>query len=164
MKKEKCRHPPDLVVASRPRMQGSVQGSDMDPAQIFPIEPVNQRGQGLTGTAGWGIKVNHHRQGGPAEKVLEVIIRQFDGLGLFPKIKSGPAFTALGVQMLSIGRNSILTGAGWAVDDKGIHDSVPHARDFQKEYNNDRRKMYRYAVPVKMQGFGSIKKPTCIRP
>jgi hypothetical protein len=53
------------------------------------------------------------------------------------------------MQMLSISRNPVLTGAGWAGDDKGIHDSIPHARDSQYEYNNDVRKMYRYTIPVK---------------
>lgn len=52
LKKEKSGYPPDLVVASRTRMKGSVKGSDMDPAQVFPAQPMNQRGQGLAGTAG----------------------------------------------------------------------------------------------------------------
>jgi hypothetical protein len=132
LKKEKSGHTPDLVVACRTRMKGGVKGSDMDPAQVFPVKPVNQRGQGLAGTAGRRVKVNHHRQSDPAKKILKFMIRQFDGLGIFPKIKRSPAFTALGAQMLSIGRNSVLTGAGWAGDDKGIHDSVPHVRDFTK--------------------------------
>jgi hypothetical protein len=106
----------------------------MDPAQIFPVQPVNQRGKGLTGTAGRGIKVNHHRQVGPAEKILKFMIRQFNGLSISPKIKRVPAFTAFRAQMLSICRNSVLTGAGWAGNNKGIHDSVPHARDFRKGY------------------------------
>jgi len=131
-KKEKSGHPPDLVVAGRTRMPGSVKGRNMDPAQVFPVKPVNQRGQGLAGTAGRGVKVNHHRQGGPAEKILEFMIRQFDGLGISPKIQRGPAFTALGMQVLSIGGNPVLTGAGWAGDDKGIHGSVPHARGFSE--------------------------------
>ncbi len=121
-------------------MPGRVKGRDMDPAQVFPVQPVNQRGQGLTGAASRGVKVNHHRQGGPADKILEFMIRQFDGLGISPKIQRGPAFTALGTQMLAIGWNSVLTGAGWAGDDKGIHSFVPHARDFQNGDNDDVRK------------------------
>jgi hypothetical protein len=139
-KKEKGGYSPDLVVAGRTRMKGSVKGRDMDPAQVFPVKPLNQRGQRLTGAAGRGVKVNHHRQGGPADKILKFMIRQFDGQGLFPKIKRGSAFAALGPQMLSVGGNSVFTGAGWAGDDKGIHDFVPQARDFQKGCYNDVRK------------------------
>jgi hypothetical protein len=84
LKKEKSGHPPDLVVAGSSRMQGGVQGGDMDPAQVFPVKPVNQRGQGLTGTAGRRVEVNHHRQGGLPEKFLKLMIRQFDGLGISP--------------------------------------------------------------------------------
>ena len=134
LKKEKRWHPPDLVVAGRTRMAGSIQGGDMDPAQVFPVKAVNQWGQGLTGTAGRRVEVNHHRQGGLAEKFLKFMIRQFDGLGISPKVKRGPAFTTLGTQMLPISRNSVLSGAGWAGDEKGIHDSVPHTGDFQNEY------------------------------
>jgi hypothetical protein len=132
LKEEKGGHPPDLVVAGRTRMKRSVQGRDMDPAQVFPIKLLNQRGQRLTGAAGRGVEVNHHRQGGPADKILKFMIRQFDGLGLFPKIKMGPAFTALGSQMLSVGRNSVFTGAGWAGDDKGIHDFVASGKGFSE--------------------------------
>jgi hypothetical protein len=140
VKKEKSGDPADLVMTGRSRMQGSIQGGNMDPAQVFPAQPVNQRGQGLTGATGRRVKVNHHRQGGPAEKALELMVRQFNGLGISPKIKRGPAFTTLGTQMLAIGRDSVLAGAGWAGNDKGIHGSVPHARDFQKRSIDDMRK------------------------
>jgi hypothetical protein len=110
-KEEKGGHPPDLVVAGRSRMLGGVQGCDMDPAQVFPVKPVNDGGQGLAGTAGRGIKVNHHRQDGPAKKSLKFMIGQFDGLGRLPKIQSDPAFTALGTKMLFVSGNSVLTGA-----------------------------------------------------
>jgi hypothetical protein len=134
-KEEKGGHTPDLVMAGRSRMLGGVQGRDMDPAQVFPIKPVNDRGQGLAGTAGRGVKVNHHRQDGPAKKILEFMIRQFNGLGRFSKIKSDPAFTALGMQMLFVGGNSVFTGAGWAGGDKGIHGSIPQTRGQKGRYN-----------------------------
>jgi hypothetical protein len=35
------------------------------------------------------------------------------------------------MQMLPVGRDSVLAGARWAGDDKSIHDFVPHARDFR---------------------------------
>lgn len=138
LKKEKSRHAPDLVVAGRTRMKGGVQGGCLDPAQVFPVKPVNQGGQGLARTAGRGVEINHNRQLGLADKGLEFIIRQFDGLGLVPKLQRSSAFTALGMQMLTIGRNPVLTGAGWTGDDKGIHDSVPLVKEFRRAADSAR--------------------------
>jgi len=139
LKKEKSRHAPDLVVAGRTRMKSGVQGGYLDPAQVFPVKPVNQGSQGLAWAAGRGIEVNHYRQGGTLEKILEFMIRQFDGLGFVPKLQRSSAFTAFGTQMLTIGRNPVFTGAGWAGDDKGIHDSVPLVKEFRRAADSARK-------------------------
>lgn len=139
LKKEKSGHTPDLVMASCTGMKGGVQGGYLDSAQVFPVKPVNQGSQGLAWAAGRRIEVNHYRQGGTLEKILEFMIRQFDGLGFVPKLQRSSAFTAFGTQMLAIGRNTVLTGAGWTGDDKGIHDSVPLVKEFRRAADSARK-------------------------
>lgn len=62
LKKKQRGHTPYPVMTGSTRMQGGVEDGDLDPAQIFTAETMHQRGQGLAGAAGGGVKINHHRQ------------------------------------------------------------------------------------------------------